>query len=147
MKIKYKAGNILESKAFAIVNPVDCSGIMKAGLSRQFRTKYPNMYQNYKTICEKEILSVGRLNYFRDKNTLIINFPTKINFRDKVILEDIEKGLKELTKLIKRLSIHSIAIPMLGTEDNIVLQDIHTLTINTLSYYLKNKRITIYLYV
>lgn len=44
----------------------------------------------------------------------VINFPTKRHWKGKSQLADIESGLKALVSDIRRLGIHSIAIPPLG---------------------------------
>lgn len=79
MQIEYKKGDILESDSQALVNAVNCVGIMGAGLAKQFKTKYPNMYKHYKDSCNKGYLSIGKLCCFKEKNKIIINFPTKIH--------------------------------------------------------------------
>ena len=47
--------------------------------------------------------------------TYIINFPTKRHWKGKSRLEDIEAGLVDLAKEIKKRDIRSIAIPPLGS--------------------------------
>jgi O-acetyl-ADP-ribose deacetylase (regulator of RNase III) len=44
----------------------------------------------------------------------IVNFPTKRHWRNKSRIEDIDAGLAALVDEIRRLEIHSIAIPPLG---------------------------------
>ena len=51
--IKYVKGNILESDAEALVNPVNCVGVMGAGLAKQFKAKYPEMFDKYKELCKQ----------------------------------------------------------------------------------------------
>lgn len=51
--IKYVKGNILESDAEALVNPVNCVGVMGTGLAKQFKAKYPEMFDKYKELCKK----------------------------------------------------------------------------------------------
>ena len=46
----------------------------------------------------------------------IINFPTKRHWRGKSRMEDIEAGLADLAREIKRRNIRSIAIPPLGSN-------------------------------
>lgn len=51
--IRYIDGNLLESDAEALVNPVNCVGIMGAGLAKQFKDKYPDMFDRYKELCRQ----------------------------------------------------------------------------------------------
>lgn len=114
MQIEYKKGDILESDSQALVNAVNCVGIMGAGLAKQFKTKYPNMYKHYKDSCNKGYLSIGKLCCFKEKNKIIINFPTKIHWKNSSQLSFIDKGLDALILAIYKYDIKSISIPMLG---------------------------------
>lgn len=44
----------------------------------------------------------------------VINFPTKRDWRQKSLYEDVESGLKALVADVQRLRISSIAVPPLG---------------------------------
>ena len=41
-------GDIFQSKAQALVNPVNCVGAMGAGLARQFKNRYPELDRRYR---------------------------------------------------------------------------------------------------
>lgn len=45
--IHYVKGNILESDAEALVNPVNCVGVMGKGLALQFKKSYPSNFNQY----------------------------------------------------------------------------------------------------
>ncbi len=118
MGIVYVSGNILEATTEAVINPVNCVGVMGAGLAKQFRDKYPNMFRDYKDICRCGELVPGRLHIF-DREVFappffIINFPTKKDWREPSELEYIETGLVMLVRVLGRLNVKSISIPKLG---------------------------------
>jgi O-acetyl-ADP-ribose deacetylase (regulator of RNase III) len=107
-------GNILDSMAHALVNPVNCGGIMGKGLALQFRRTYPRMYQDYQRVCLAGLLQPGSLHVFPVGARYIINFPTKIHWSGKSKLEFIDAGLQTLVEEILLRDIHSIAVPPLG---------------------------------
>lgn len=116
--IKYKKGNLLEDDAEALVNTVNCVGVMGKGIALQFKQAFPENFIEYKKACHKEKVQLGKM-FIHDTGNLfnhkyIINFPTKKHWRSKAYLKDIELGLQELVTQIKRLGIKSIAIPPLG---------------------------------
>ena len=45
--IKITYGNILEADAVAIVNTVNCVGVMGKGLALQFKKTYPKNFEAY----------------------------------------------------------------------------------------------------
>jgi O-acetyl-ADP-ribose deacetylase (regulator of RNase III) len=50
--IVYKNGDILTSTADVICHQVNCKGVMGAGLAKQIRDKYPDVYKHYKWHCK-----------------------------------------------------------------------------------------------
>lgn len=110
-------GDIFKADTEAVVNTVNCVGIMGKGIALQFREKYPSNYQSYKNACEAGQVNIGKM--FVTKNGLlrpnyIINFPTKKHWRGKSQIEYIEKGLDDLKSVLKAYNIKSVAIPPLG---------------------------------
>lgn len=117
--IKYLTGNILDSEAEALVNTVNTVGVMGKGIALQFKRAYPNNYKSYNQACKNEEVEVGKLFVTKDGSVtsgekIIINFPTKKDWRKPSEYEFIEKGLKDLLSVIDNYNIKSIAIPPLG---------------------------------
>jgi O-acetyl-ADP-ribose deacetylase (regulator of RNase III) len=116
--IKLQKGDILRSDAQALVNTVNCVGIMGKGLALQFKKAFPENFEFYAQACELCVVRVGSMVVF-DRNRItgpryIINFPTKQHWQSQSRLEDIEAGLQNLVKTVRELHIQSIAIPPLG---------------------------------
>lgn len=116
--IHYITGNLLDSDAEALVNTVNTVGVMGKGIALQFKNAFPNNYKKYFEACKNKELNVGQL-LVTEENVLsgkkiIINFPTKTNWRLPSEYKYIEDGLAELVKVIKEKNIKSIAIPPLG---------------------------------
>ena len=115
---KIKRGDILRADTEALVNTVNCIGIMGRGIALQFKKAYPENYKKYKKICDEKKLHPGIV-FTYDLGTLtgpkyIINFPTKRHWKGKSKLEDIQSGLKALVEEVKIRNIKSISIPPLG---------------------------------
>ncbi|MBR6517656.1 MAG: macro domain-containing protein [Bacilli bacterium] len=111
-----KGGDIFKSYCQTIVNPINCVGIMGRGLALEFKNRYPIMFDKYKELCSKQLLSVGKLwiYYDEDNGKNILNFPTKFDWRDDSKYEYIELGLSKFVETYKSRGIKSIAFPMLG---------------------------------
>lgn len=107
-------GNILESDAQAIVNTVNCEGVMGKGLAYQFKQAYPSMERDYVNFCKDGKLKPGIIHQFNENGKLILNFPTKIKWREKSKITYITQGLHALKTIILRNNIQSLAIPPLG---------------------------------
>jgi O-acetyl-ADP-ribose deacetylase (regulator of RNase III)/uncharacterized protein YwgA len=118
--IHYKVGNLLESDAEALVNTVNTVGVMGKGIALQFKNTFPNNFRVYQKICKNKELQVGKLLITEEESLLlgkkiIINFPTKTNWRLPSEYSYIEDGLIDLIQQIEERKIKSIAIPPLGS--------------------------------
>ena len=117
--IEYKTGNILTEDAEAIVNTVNCVGVMGRGIALQFKKALPENFKAYAAACKREEVQPGRMFIFETgaltNPQYVVNFPTKRHWRGKSRMEDIQSGLKALIEVIKERNIRSIAIPPLGS--------------------------------
>ena len=115
--ITHKKGDILTEKVEALVNPVNCVGVMGKGLALQFKKAFPENYQQHKLACNNQEVEPGKMFVTQTTNLLpkyIINFPTKRHWRAKSKIEDIDSSLIALINRVQILGIKSIAIPPLG---------------------------------
>lgn len=117
--IKYLTGNILESNAQALVNTVNTEGVMGKGIALQFKKAFPSNFKAYAEACKQGDIDVGKLFVTRDSNLdtdekLVINFPTKKEWRKPSEYAFIEDGLDDLVRVVANYEIKSIAIPPLG---------------------------------
>lgn len=116
--IKLMRGDILKADVEALVNTVNCMGVMGRGIALQFSKAFPENSKIYKYACDKKQLHPGMmlvcdLNRFENPR-YVINFPTKRHWKGKSRIEDIEAGLKALIEEVRQRKIHSIAVPPLG---------------------------------
>ncbi len=117
--LEFKTGDILAEDADALVNTVNCVGVMGRGIALQFKNAFPENFKAYADACKRHEVEPGRMFVFQTGQLTnpryIINFPTKRHWRGKSRMEDIDAGLKALREVIRENGIHSIAIPPLGS--------------------------------
>lgn len=116
--IELSRGDIVKADAEALVNTVNCVGIMGRGVALQFRKAFPSNFRDYRASCDRKELRPGRM-LVHDLGRLanpryIINFPTKRHWRGKSRIQDIEVGLAALIEEVWARNIRSIAVPPLG---------------------------------
>ena len=116
--IELTQGDILTANTEALVNTVNCVGVMGRGIALQFKKAYPENFKAYKAACDAETMRPGKVLFF-DLNQLynprfIINFPTKRHWRGNSRIEDIQAGLDDLINIVQQQKFQSIAIPPLG---------------------------------
>jgi O-acetyl-ADP-ribose deacetylase (regulator of RNase III) len=117
--IELKTGDIFSEETEAIVNTVNCVGVMGRGVALQFKKIFPQNFEEYFKACEKGKVQPGEM-FVHETGILvnpkyIINFPTKRHWRGKSKIEDIDTGLDDLVKVLLELNIKSITLPPLGS--------------------------------
>lgn len=117
--IEYKVGDVLSEKAEALVNTVNCVGVMGRGVALQFKKAFPENFKAYAKACRQGEVEPGRM-FVHEMERLdwpryIINFPTKRHWRGKSRMADIESGLAALVDEIESRQVRSIALPPLGS--------------------------------
>lgn len=119
MTTLFKSGDLLQqSDIDAIVNTVNCVGVMGKGIALQFKHKWPDNFKAYASACKRGEVQVGRMFVYDSgglvKPNFIINFPTKQHWRGASQLAWIESGLQDLVQQVHERGIRSIAVPPLG---------------------------------
>lgn len=116
--IRYLTGNLLDAEADALVNTVNTVGVMGKGIALQFKERFPVNFKAYKKACANGELHPGTLLVTHEQTLngekVIINFPTKTDWKRKSEYTYIETGLSELARLIQTVPIHRVALPPLG---------------------------------
>ena len=106
--------------AEAIVNPVNCVGVMGRGLALQFKKAFPENFRAYAEACQKKLVQPGTMFVFEQsvggQPRYIVNFPTKLHWRDNSRMEDIESGLLTLRAEVEsRVKARALKFNSLGS--------------------------------
>ena len=116
IEYKYNA-DIFRSKAEALVNPVNCLGILGKGLAKQFNQHFPDECRRYMAWCQSGEARIGAVLAAPtaiERPRWIIHFPTKDDWRHKSQLNYIARGLVDLVDCVGKFAIDSVAVPALG---------------------------------
>ena len=118
--IIYEKGDLFKklNHVEAIINTVNCVGVMGKGIALEFKKRYPENLQMYKSKCFNNELTIGNSFVYEipksETTKFIINFPTKKHWRNPSKMEYIDAGLNNLIEIIAKYNMKSIAMPALG---------------------------------
>lgn len=116
--IRQGEGNLLLAPMEALVNTVNCGGVMGKGLALQFAKAFPELLRAYKQAAAAGEVVPGRMYVFATGALvgprLIVNFPTKRDWRASSRLDDIRAGLDDLVRVLREEGVRSVAVPPLG---------------------------------
>lgn len=115
--IEYQTGDLLAADVEALVNTVNCVGVMGKGIALQFKKSFPDNFKKYARACKGGEIEPGRMFITEQLGVpkYIVNFPTKRHWRAKSQMADVESGLAALANEVQARQIRSIAIPPLGS--------------------------------
>lgn len=136
-----RVGSLLDSLHTLLVNPVNCRGVMGAGLAAEFKRVFPSNFAAYEVECLYGRLKPGRMfvtaqhrpaffvksdiiwrkgdppqvPFFRESSQVwVANFPTKDHWKQPSQLSWIREGLADLVQFIVGNRVQSVALPALG---------------------------------
>ena len=112
--ITYVVGDLFTSPAKVLVNTVNTVGVMGKGIAKEFKSVYPEMFEEYQYYCEAGLFEVGQLWLYKTSHKWILNFPTKKHWRNKSKVEYIEAGLQKFADTYDSKGLLSVSFPMLG---------------------------------
>lgn len=116
--IELRSGDLFKTDCEAIVNTVNCVGVMGKGIALQFKKAYPDNFKAYEKACRENNIEPGKMFVFSTGQLFgpkyIINFPTKRHWREPSKISYIKDGLDDLKRVLKEYRIASVAMPPLG---------------------------------
>ena len=114
----FTQGNLLESRAEALVNTVNTVGVMGKGIALMFKDRFTDNFQRYSTACKAKQVNTGKMFVTEvrelDGPRWIVNFPTKQHWRAPSQMTWVVEGLQDLRRFLIENKVNSIAIPPLG---------------------------------
>jgi len=121
MSLVFRRGDMFACPAEAIVNTVNCVGVMGKGVALEFKRRWPDNFRAYRKLCESGELRPGRVFVYEqadlfggDGRRFLVNLPTKDHWRDPSRIEWIEAGLEDFASQARDLAMKSVVIPPLG---------------------------------
>lgn len=115
MPVRFIDASIFKSDCEVLVNPVNCIGVMGAGLAKQYAERYPEMMDWYREVCAHGHMKIGQLSIWNWVTPpAIMLFPTKDRWTRPSKLEYIEEGLKTFVAGAEHSEYTSYAFPKLG---------------------------------
>lgn len=110
------SGDLFADGADCIVIPVNCVGVMGAGVAKVCAQRYPDVFAIYKAACDSGALRPGTTLIVERPQapTHVALLPTKDHWRQPSQLEWVKSGLVDLERAAQDPAISSISMPALG---------------------------------
>lgn len=112
-----KPKNIFKVPGDVYFIPVNTVGVMGAGIAKEFKERFPDLFLKYKKDCKTNALSIKHpLVYQANNEKYYVMFPTKDNWRNPSQANWIAEGLENFMEFIGDIvqEEHVLVIPPLG---------------------------------
>lgn len=107
-------GDMFSTRAKAIGHGVNVHGRMGAGIAVQFRTLFPEMFRQYKALCDSNRLQPGEVHYYPHKNFDIYNIASQDLPGPNARMEWLETGLRSALWDAQERGHDLLALPQIG---------------------------------
>lgn len=114
MTLVLKTGDLFSSEASAIGHGVNCKGLMGAGIAVQFRSLYPDMYQEYRKLCMEDLLRPGQIFPYRAHDRTVINIASQEYPGPDAKYEWLITGVRAALRYCEERGLASLALPRIG---------------------------------
>jgi O-acetyl-ADP-ribose deacetylase (regulator of RNase III) len=113
MGLRQITADLFETEADALVNPVNCVGVMGSGVAAEMRARFPAMYRRYREHCQLRRFKPG-MAWVWAGVPAIVCLATKDDYRNSSRYDWIEAGARRLRRIADDGRYSSIAVPRLG---------------------------------
>ena len=113
--IEFYMGDLFDAEVEALAHGCNTIDTMNAGISKNFKQRFPSMYKDYQKRCEYDIFLPGSAYLFKNPiKPHVINLATqKDSFAQ---IEYVDSALKWLADSYKDLKIYSVAMPKIASD-------------------------------
>ena len=112
-----KTKSIFDIDADAYTNTINCVGVMGAGIAKEFKTKYPDMFKEYQAECLLHGIKPGDCWTYKDGKKYLLNLAVKRDWREWSTKEWLDLSLKSFKLEVLERKIKSVAMPLLGGKN------------------------------
>lgn len=113
--INYVKGDLFAAEAQTLAHGCNSIGKMGRGIAIEFRTRYPEMYEQYRTMCRKRSLKPGDVYFYQspDSRPRVLNLITQQGL-DGARLEYIDNCFQNILENYEEWGVTHISMPRIG---------------------------------
>lgn len=115
MPTKFLTGDLFKAQGLtALAHGCNCAGAMGKGIAMEFRSRFPEMYAEYKELCSRGRFNPGDVFMWTKNDCTVFNLATQRTWRAKADLGAIEVALREMVRLAEEAHIDRVGLPKIG---------------------------------
>jgi O-acetyl-ADP-ribose deacetylase (regulator of RNase III) len=116
MPVIFEKGDIFNTSGLrTYAHGCDCAGQMDTGVAVAFKKKWPQMYDEYRALCEGGRFHLGDVFTWSDGADTVYNLGIQEKALQKATIPALTKSLKTMTELAAKAGIERVGLPRIGT--------------------------------
>jgi O-acetyl-ADP-ribose deacetylase (regulator of RNase III) len=117
-KLIERSGDLFDTESNILGHGVNIEGLMGAGIAKEFSSRFPVMYDEYKDICKHGELVAGETWLWEDEASdfIVLNIASQDKPGKHARLDWLESGLEDALEQLARAfdDVEVIALPRIG---------------------------------
>jgi O-acetyl-ADP-ribose deacetylase (regulator of RNase III) len=114
MGIRVQEGDLFDSGLPALAHGCNAQGVMGAGIAAQFRSRYPEMYREYRKWCHETLPSLGDVFVWTGDDVTIFNLITQVDPGPEARSEAVAMAVANMLDYAEAAGIPEIGLPWIG---------------------------------
>lgn len=112
---RVREGSVFDDQTYQTITcTVNCVGVMGAGIAKEFKRRYPELFRRYREDCRNGYVLPGMALRYTVNGQSILCFATKDHWRNDSQLDWIARGLDALVRAGDTIGITSLSLAPLG---------------------------------
>jgi O-acetyl-ADP-ribose deacetylase (regulator of RNase III) len=107
-------GDLFEIELPAIGHGCNCAGAMGAGIAKEFKRRYPDMYVEYRRRCRIGQFQLGDIFVWPTDGLVVYNLATQPVPRPSATLDAIDTSVRRALVDVHRRKIPKLGLPRIG---------------------------------
>jgi len=87
---------------------------MGKGIAVEFKTRYPQMYNEYKMLCKGGKFTLGSVFEYNFGNGYVFNLGTQVSWTTRANLEAVGEAIEKMLSIASTVKVNKIALPKIG---------------------------------
>jgi O-acetyl-ADP-ribose deacetylase (regulator of RNase III) len=92
----------------------NCAGVMGKGIAKEFRRRWPRMFEEYRRLCLAGEFTLGDVFVWKDSKPIILNLATQESWKKRADLRAVERAINRMMIIALELGLRSVGLPRIG---------------------------------
>jgi O-acetyl-ADP-ribose deacetylase (regulator of RNase III) len=114
MPVIETTGDVFAGPEPALAHGCNCAGAMGRGIALEFRTRWPDMYEEYRRLCMLGTFNPGDIFVWTASDRLIFTLGTQRSWRTKASPQAIAESTAKMVEYSNRHGIRAIGMPRIA---------------------------------